>query len=149
MFVFDAALKPRVSHALGRLALFVTILATSGCIVISRRLVAEPRTFGATDSVALKEPLKLHLRDGATIIFRQGALVSRNSVSGLAIRYSPTLAESSSTRLSVPLDSVVAAESFSTRVNRGRTVAYTILNVPGMFLNAMVACVLFADDCFG
>ncbi|MFL5606341.1 MAG: hypothetical protein ACJ8AD_07845 [Gemmatimonadaceae bacterium] len=75
--------------------------------------------------VRVESPVKVHLRDGSIVMFRRGATVQRDSITGEGERFTATLAAAGPTR-SVALDSVLGAEAFDRRVNADRTIAYAV-----------------------
>jgi hypothetical protein len=80
--------------------------------------------------VRVESPVKVHLRDGSIVMFRNGATVERDSISGDGERFTATLAAAGMTR-SIALDSVLGAEAFDRRVNGDRTVLYAAGTVLG------------------
>jgi hypothetical protein len=70
-------------------------------------------TLPDTGSVFVKTPLKVHLADGRTVLFRTGASIDRRSISGAGQTYAMVASPTDGaplTRLS--LDSVVGVETF-------------------------------------
>jgi hypothetical protein len=121
-------------------------LALSACI-IAHRVKVEEVSRGA-DSVQVTTPVKAHLIDGATVLYRGGVTVARGRLAGTGMRYGLTLSDSSEVA-ELPLDSVVGLESFRTSVNTGATVLYSWLASAGVVgLGVAIAC---ASDpkCFG
>src|SRR5689334_15748 len=121
-------------------------LALSACI-IAHRVKVEEVSRGA-DSVQVTTPVKAHLIDGATVLYRGGVTVARGRLAGAGMRYGLTLSDSSEVA-ELPLDSVVGLESFRTSVNTGATVLYSWLASAGVVgLGVAIAC---ASDpkCFG
>jgi hypothetical protein len=74
------------------------------------------------DSVAIQTPVKAHLRDGSTVLYRTGVLLARDTLRGPGVRYALTLRDSTTVVL-VPHDSIVAMESY----RRGTDVATTAI----------------------
>ncbi len=81
----------------------------------------ERATLSATDSTQVKSPVKVHLADGGTVVFRYGAFVSRQRISG-AGEYFPLLQDEGTPRTTVSMDSVIGVEVFETKLLTGRTV---------------------------
>jgi hypothetical protein len=102
----------------------------------------------SSDSVLVKSPVKAHLIDGSTILYRRGVTVVRGRLSGAGTRYDLTLSDSTPVA-ELPLDSVVGLESYRTSVNSGATVVYsTLATVGAVGLGVAIACA--ADPkCFG
>jgi hypothetical protein len=129
-----------------RLAAPVAALALSACIVAHKVSVEEVNR--DADSVEVRTPVKAHLVDGSTVLYRAGVTVARGRLTGAGTRYGLTLADSTSVA-DLPLDSVVGLESFHTRVNTGATFAYSTLATLGA-VGATVAIACAADPkCFG
>ena len=109
----------------------VAILAggfASACTVYNR-LQVEPAELGAerTGIETIDSPVKAHLVDGTTIVYRDGAVLTRDSLfprSDVGGRFGLTLA-----RLGpptpVPLDSVAGLEAYRASVNAPATVLFT------------------------
>jgi hypothetical protein len=70
----------------------------------------------------VKSPIKAHLGDGSTVLFRRGATVGNRQIVGDGVRFSATLDSSRVER--VALDSVIGVESIEREVNPGRTLIY-------------------------
>lgn len=93
------------------------VILVAGCRIQSRRVLVEEVPTSRSMTTRLTVPVKAHLASGAVVLFREGATVTADSVIGNAIRYEPTLLDS--TRVGgVPLDSVAALESFSPDIDR-------------------------------
>jgi hypothetical protein len=115
----------RTTAALGLMA-----VALAGCINTFYR--PEPRALarpaaGDTGATVLT-PVKAHLADGSTVIFR-GARIAGGRVSALGMDQARSFALLDSTgtpRGSVPLDSVVGLETFDDRILSGRSVAVSV-----------------------
>lgn len=105
-----------------------------------------PETPG--DSVIVATPVKAHLVDGSTVVFRRGARVAGGIVSGEGTRYSLTLRDSTAVTV-LALDSVVGMESYRTFVDGTRTLLVSSLATVGV-IAATVAIACIADPkCFG
>jgi hypothetical protein len=121
-------------------------LALSACFIAHRVSVEEVNR--ASDSVRVRTPVKAHLLDGSTVVYRKGVLVARGRLTGDGTRYDLTLANPT-TVADLPLDSVVGLESFRTTGNAGGTIGYSLLAVAGV-VGATVAIACAADPkCFG
>jgi hypothetical protein len=130
-----------------RAGAIVASLAIAGC-VIAQTVRVESLPTGTSDSTTVRSPVKAHLLDGSTVVFREGVTVARNTVRGAGRRYDLTLAQST-TVTEVGLDSVIAMESFRTEVDGVRTVVYSAL-ATAVTLGGTVALVCLADPkCFG
>src|SRR2546422_6101631 len=89
------------------------------CIWVFRSVRVEPIGSSA-DSLAIQTPVKAHLRDGSTVLYRAGVLLARDTLRGRGVRYGLTLRDSTALSV-VPLDSVVAIESFRRATNGAPT----------------------------
>jgi hypothetical protein len=97
-------------------ALLCAPLATVGCINVFWRTEAVPMTKAAwTLDTLMTTPVKVHLANGNTVVYRDGAFISRDSISGGGEEFA-LLVESSTPRGRVPMDSVVAFEAFEGKV---------------------------------
>jgi hypothetical protein len=93
------------------------------------------------DSVAIQTPVKAHLRDGSTVLYRAGVLLARDTLRGPGVRYALTLRDSTSVVL-VPLDSIVAMESFRRGTYGAPSVIVSALATGVAFVATVVAVVL-------
>ena len=107
----------------GLLALCAPV-ALAGCVHVfwrtEARAVARPAA-GDTTVTQVRTPLRAHLVDGGTVVFRHGALVGRGVLAGDGVAYG-LLGRTSSARGAVPLDSVAAIETFEGKVLGAPTV---------------------------
>src|SRR5437867_1006958 len=116
-----------------------------GCI-FSRVQVEPLERHGASDTVAT--PVKAHLYDGSTIVYRRGVLITRDtirSLEGRAVRYD--LGLDSSTALPLPLDSVAGMEAFRTNVDAGSTIIVSTLATAGTLVGAALLAVAIFGSC--
>ena len=121
-------------------------LAIAGCIV--RRVNVEPVSTTASDSTTVVSPVKAHLHDGSTVVFRSGVTVARNNVWGSGRRYDVALAESTNVT-QISLDSILAMEAFRTDVNAGASLFYSIAGVAGTGLGIIALACISDPKCFG
>ena len=135
------------SRAVPCVVLVATAVAAAGCI-ISRGVRVTPLAVGTSDSASVRSPVKAHLQDGSTVVFRRGVRVARDTVFGRGWRYGLTLAESTAVAR-VPVDSVIGMESFQTQVNPGRTVLYSTLATTGALVGAVTLACAVDPKCFG
>jgi hypothetical protein len=84
------------------------------------------------DAVAVTSPVKAHLKDGSTVVYANGVMVSGGTLVGTGVRYDIALKQSTNVG-SIPLDSVVGMESFQTRVNGATSAIVTTLVVAAGF----------------
>ena len=125
----------------------IAALATAGC-VISRGVAVSPLAPARSDSVSVTSPVKAHLVDASTVVFRQGVTVVRDTVRGAGERFDLMLGPATPVA-QIPLDSVLAMESFQTEISAGRTLLYSTL-ATGATITGAVALICIADPkCFG
>ena len=93
-------------------AAVTTALLAAACVNTFYRTesVDVKRPEGANQSV-IRSPVKAHLLDGSTVIFRGGAAITSTEIFGIGISY-PLLSTDGVSRDRVPLDSVVGVETF-------------------------------------
>lgn len=97
-------------------------LSTVGCIHVFWTTEARPVTRPADTAVAIRTPVKAHMADGSTVVFRRGATVDRTFITGPGEWFQP-LSDASRPRGQVPLDSVVGVETFEGRVLSAQSLA--------------------------
>ncbi|HSQ29258.1 MAG TPA: hypothetical protein VLN49_05375 [Gemmatimonadaceae bacterium] len=105
------------------LGLAAVAVAAGGCINTFWRTEARALRPAAADSVTLvRSPVKAHLADGSTVVFRHGASISGRRISGAGEAYA-LLGDMPTPRSSVPVDSVVGLETFEGKVLQAQTIA--------------------------
>ncbi len=115
-------------------------LLAAGCIWIFHNVRVEEVGLHA-DSVAIHTPVKAHLRDGSTVLYRAGVLLARDTLRGTGVRFAVTLRDSTNVAL-VPLDSVVAMESFRRGTEGAASVIVSTLATGAAFVATVVSVVL-------
>jgi hypothetical protein len=118
----------------------------AACFVVRHVSVVEVDR--AADSVQVRTPVKAHLLDGSTVVYRSGVLVADARLTGPGIRYD--LALTNPTDITeLPLDSVVGLESFRTNGDPAATVGLSILATTGaLALGIGIYCAV-DPKCFG
>jgi hypothetical protein len=136
----------RVTGHSACVGLFIVVLTLTGCFLFRSVKVESLSTAGP---VTVTSTVKAHLTDGSTILFPEGITVTADSVRGFGgTRWNLTLTDSGPVT-SVPLDSVIALESFRTSVNWGKSIGISTLTTLGI-TGAVVAIACAADPkCFG
>ena len=111
-----------------RLSIVLTAAVLNGCIHTYWKTVARPLSTSPalTGTAFVQWPVKAHLADGSTVLFRGGAEISARSITGDGESYS-LFATTPTTRSAVPLDSVMALETFEGRVRKGITIVVSVL----------------------
>jgi hypothetical protein len=127
-------------------ASFALLLFVGACFIVQRVSVVDVgRT---TDSVQVRTPVKAHMVDGSTVVYREGVLVAGGRLTGAGTRYDLTLATPTPSA-ELPLDSVVALESFRTSTDAGATLGIsTLATVGALGLSVAIACAI-DPKCFG
>ena len=137
------------------------VLAAIGAMVLTGGMVTCTVTTLRIETVSpsaaqlVSSPVKAHLRDGSTIMFPNGAFVGDNRVAGTGMRYDIGLTpvNPGSTYIAVPLDSVLAMESFRTETDAARTFNYMLGGTAGWLATLIGACgiaeAIEPKTCFG
>lgn len=128
----------------------VGLALLASCTVYNTPKVSELPRPATTDSVAVVSPVKAHLLDGSTVVYRTGVLIVRDTIRSRgpkpAYRYNLTLADSTPVD-ALPLDSVVGMEAFRNSVNGGATAALTVAGVAGTALGLGLAAIAIFGSC--
>ena len=117
----------RVASVLLKCISICVLSSFAGCVWISHRL--EVQKVDPHNAVTITTPVKAHLKDGSTVVYRTGVTVLATSLSGPGDRYDVALAQSKVD--SVPLDDVVGMESFETKVNTTQSIVVSSLVTAG------------------
>ena len=101
-----------IIRKLGFMAILVAVTAgMAGCLqrvwVTEARDIPLPKGQLASVTQFIKSPLKAHLADGSTVVYRQGAIISGGQIVGTGVAYKLMDDQSSTVRDRIPLDSVV------------------------------------------
>lgn len=135
----------RIPLVVGALGL---ALGTAACINVYWKTDVrsiERSALGAGDSTTVTSPVKVHLADGSTVIFRDGALVTGDRIIGSGQSFA-LLQSAGVTRNMVPMDSVVGVEAFETRLLAAPTVLVSAAaTVAGAFGAALLAVAIFGS----
>ena len=111
---------------LGAALLGALAISAAGCVFHR----VQVQQVNPRDAVAVTSPVKAHLKDGSTVVYANGVMVSGGTLVGTGVHYDLSLKHSTNVG-SIPLDSVVGMESFQTRVNGAKTAIVTTLTVAG------------------
>jgi hypothetical protein len=116
---------------LGRTLVVVAAMASiAGCIhtfwVTEARRISLPKDPGADGQYGIRSPLKAHLADGGTVVFREGATISGGQISGTGVAYSLLDDVHSTVRDRVPLDSVVGVETFEGKALMAQSITVSV-----------------------
>ena len=124
----------------------LVLAGLSACFLVRTINVVELER--GRDSVQVRTPVKAHLIDGATVVYRDGVLVFRNSLVGSGTWYDLTLKNPRPVS-ALTLDSVIGLESFQTAIDGGSSVAISLLATAGAIgIGVGIACAI-DPKCFG
>jgi len=121
----------------------------SACFIY-RSVQVDPleRPTTPADSVIVQTPVKAHLADGSTVVFRNGVRIVGGVAWGLGMRYDLALRDSAPVAR-LALDSVVGMESFRTTIDPVPTILVSGLAMFGAALGAVAIACLADPKCFG
>ncbi|WP_310568866.1 hypothetical protein [Gemmatimonas sp.] len=143
------SLRARVrTPALRSLALIAALgaVAFSAACVFYRTEVRAVERPAAGAPTRITSPIKAHLKDGSTVVFRTGATVTRDSLTGEGRRYTlhngiPRVDDS------VPMDSVVGVETFENKVNAVPTVVASVAGTVAAGFGALILGIAIFGSC--
>jgi len=128
---------------MGRRVVLPLLLVASACLQVFQGVNTRP--LDPHTPVAVVTPVKAHLLDGSTVVFRGGVVVDSETVQGNGYRYDLTLRDSAAVR-SIPLDSIVGMEVFEQTTNTGASLVMTLLaTAGGLALVAGAAVAIFGS----
>ncbi|HEY2805804.1 MAG TPA: hypothetical protein VGI92_08100 [Gemmatimonadales bacterium] len=130
----------------GAATLLLALLVLPSCFIIHHTRVEEL----ARTPVHVDAPVRAHMVDGTTVVFRHGVEVTTDSLIALSagVRFGLTLAESSAVR-SVPMASVLGLETYRDEVDPTSTFVVSTL-ATAAFIGGTIAIICAADPkCFG
>ena len=121
------------------------LLCVPGCIYVFRSVAIDPVDLRA-DSVQIRSATKAHLKDGSTIVYRNGVLVLHDTLRGAGVLHSITAGSSDLARDSrIPVSDVAAMESFHTQVNASRSLLVSAAATAAVV--GILAASFAASDC--
>ena len=124
-------------------ALIAAAVSASGCFLVSRVSV---RSLDRAP-VSVRTPVRVHLVDGSTVVFREGAVVSQAAVTGRGMRFGLTL--DSSAESSVPMADVLGMETFVSYVDPGASIGVSVLATAAVLVGTVVIACINDPKCFG
>jgi hypothetical protein len=130
----------RFRRRLVSLVLIGTATTAAGCLNTFWRTVpvrVEKPTGETTRQIST--PIKAHLADGSTVVFRNGAMIDRRSIRSSGVTY-PLMSTAGASRGDIPLDSVVGIETFEGKVLVAPTI---VVSAAATALAALGTAVLF------
>lgn len=120
------------------------LLLASACVQVFQNV--KTRALDPHTPVAVATPVKAHLVDGSTVVFRTGAIVDSLNLRGKGYRYGLTLTDSTAV-LSIPLDSIVGMEAFEQTTNGAAGALGTLLVTFGGAALVGVAAIAIFGSC--
>ncbi|HXG55121.1 MAG TPA: hypothetical protein VNJ03_07045 [Vicinamibacterales bacterium] len=124
------------------LAVLLSVLLAS-CVVVSRRV--EVKSVSTRTPVTVKSPVKAHLKDGSTVLYPDGIVVTGTELIGRGTHYDAALKQDKYIDI-VPIDAVLGMESYRERVDGAETFIVTSLaTVAGVFGTAALAVAIFGS----
>lgn len=130
-------------RALSALLLLIA-LSASACIVGVGRTEVVPVERGTP--VVLTAPVKAHLRDGSTVLYRRGVTVAADSLVGRGMRYGLALADSSPVT-ALAIADVAGMESFHRVTDVASSAALSLLGTFAVGALAGLAAVAIFGSC--
>lgn len=128
----------------------LALISLASCIHTYSSL--EVREIRPAEPTRVTTPVRAHLIDGSTVVYRTGVFVGLDSLRGPGQHYDVLLSDST-TVASVPMDSVLGLEALSIRSNAGKSTAVSVLatiGAIGVIAVGAVAIACAADPkCFG
>jgi hypothetical protein len=121
------------------------LLSLGACVVRVRQVEVEPISPRATGT-QVNSPVKAHLLDGSTVVYRDGVVVGTDSLYGTGARYDLRLNPREVVER-LPLDSVAGMENFRTGVNAPASAVLTIGATAVGVLGSMVALKAIFGSC--
>ena len=119
----------RVVRRLSLAAAVVAVAGAAGCVHIFQSLRPQPLSVGAEgvpSGGVIKSPLKAHLADGSTVIFRDGARIAGGLITGRGQAFALLDDALPVRRDTVSLASVVGVETFETKALVAQSVAVSL-----------------------
>ena len=124
------------------LVLLAVIVTTGGCAILVRKVEVRELTEPAT---TVKSPVKVHMRDGSTVVFPSGATIDSTMVRGSGQHFD-ALQRGIGTVARVPLDSVLGITNYWNRTAVPETLLLsTIATASGVALAGLAAVAIFGS----
>jgi hypothetical protein len=125
--------------------LLIGVVAFSAaCVWVSKRVDIENVDLARVTTVT--NAAKAHLKDGSTVVYRDGFTVVGGELRGPGMRYDLTL--TAGTRVdTLPVDTIVGMESFRTRINGAQTFIVSTLASIGAFVGGAALAVAIFGSC--
>ena len=139
-------IRTRALRSLALVAALGGVAFSAACAFYRTEVRAIERPAAAGAPTFIKSPIKAHLQDGSTVVFRNGATVTRDSLTGEGRRYTVQNA-TSRVQDAVPMDSVVGVETFEARVNVAPTVVASLAGAAVAAVGGALLAVAIFGSC--
>jgi hypothetical protein len=140
----------RVARRLVAAVVLLGVAGTAGCVHILVSLRPRPLALGteaAPNAGVIKSPLRAHLADGTTVVFRDGAVIAGSSIIGRGLAY-PLLNDLSPVRRdTIPLSSVVGVEMFEGKALVAQSVTLSLAATAAATLGTALALIAIFGSC--
>jgi hypothetical protein len=124
-------------------------LAAGACFVYRTVSVESvPKPAAGAPAVRVQSPVKAHLADGGTVIYRTGVTIDHDTLHGAGLAYDLRLAALGSVT-AVPLSRVLAMENFRGGVSVGATFGISMLATVGVIAGSVAVYCATNPKCFG
>lgn len=135
----------RVCRLTLRLILAVGLPTGAAACFIFNRVTVDPVSRPA-DSLTVSTAVKAHLLDGSTVMFADGVTLDRDTLRGAGVRYDVALARTDGVER-LPLDSVLAMETFRPGVDAAATIVVSAVATAGATLATGLLLVAIFGSC--
>lgn len=144
-FMVLRRIRRRALRSLALVGALGAVAFSAACVFYRTDVRAVERPAAGAPTL-IKSPIKAHLRDGSTVVFRTGATVTRDSITGEGRRYEM---QSGTSRVddSVPMDSVVGVETFEARVNAAPTVVASLAGAAASAVGGALLAIAIFGSC--
>jgi hypothetical protein len=133
-----------------RASLALALVLAAACIVYKRPEVAAVPSSALTDTLSIESPVKAHLADGSTVVYPAGIRVRGATVLpafiGTAFRWDLALRDSMPAT-AIPLDSILAMESYRDQVDGASSLVLSTLGAAGTMAGIGLAAVAIFGSC--
>lgn len=126
-----------------KLLFFLVCTCLVGCVYILHKSSIETEM---NNFSTISTPIKAHLNDGTTILFKRGARYQNNQLIGDGLQFSVDLMDTSSID-QLDMNSVAAYEVFRREVNTGSSIALSLFATGGAVVGATGLMVAIFGSC--
>lgn len=130
-----------------RAVVTLVLLGATSCIhTFYKSDVREVQAPGGARVDTIQTRVKVHMHDGATVLFANGATVSSTEIRGAGAHYA-LFSSAPVARASVPLDSVVGVESYEGSISAAPSVIVSLAATAGAALGTALLAVAVFGSC--